>query len=546
MKKNKLFFILSILIFLSIISLVSAIRMPIPGGDDGTWSTILNNFLNVSFNDSGKLENDTVSSFQILNGSILGADISSTTSFSIKGLNATTIYLNDINISTWISNINTTFNIQSLLNSTNIYSTYNSTYAGQAGNLTWNQSFADSLYWAIADGSYNATYAGYVSTYNSTYAAYASNVSRNWTLDTYTNWNTDWLSTYNATYAGKVSFPGFTNLLTDYSFTDNSALWNAYQTSLNTTRNIQRLLNSTSMTFAEVNGSSICINDVCIGAWSAVNSSSASDTNETTRVNFLNTSMLAMNTTLLSMNTTANIQNLLNSTGIYASSTDSNETTRVNFLNTSMLAMNTTLLSINTTANIQSLLNSTNIYSTYNATYHGKVSFPGFTDLLTDYSFTDNSALWDAYATNVSRNWTLDTYNNWNTDWLSTYNATYLAINLTSNIQGLLNYTGIYSTYNASYWNTALDLDTVIGDDEIAEGKIAFGTTCAAGSHYYLNGNDLACETDDYNAAFDSEDEIEAVIFDADNTADLGMGGYNITATDCIKFESGGMICSGV
>jgi len=100
MKKNKLFFILSILIFLSIISLVSAIRMPIPGGDDGTWSTILNNFLNVSFNDSGKLENDTVSSFQILNGSILGADISSTTSFSIKGLNATTIYLNDINIST--------------------------------------------------------------------------------------------------------------------------------------------------------------------------------------------------------------------------------------------------------------------------------------------------------------------------------------------------------------------------------------------------------------------------------------------------------------
>jgi len=48
----------------------------------------------------------------------------------------------------------------------------------------------------------NGTNCGGVSTYNSTYAGYSTNVSRNWTLDTYTNWNTDWLSTYNVTYEG--------------------------------------------------------------------------------------------------------------------------------------------------------------------------------------------------------------------------------------------------------------------------------------------------------------------------------------------------------
>uniref|UniRef100_A0A6M3K3Z9 Uncharacterized protein n=1 Tax=viral metagenome TaxID=1070528 RepID=A0A6M3K3Z9_9ZZZZ len=38
-------------------------------------------------------------------------------------------------------------------------------------------------------------------------------------------------------------------------------------------------------------------------------------------------------------------------------------------------------LSINTTGNIQNLLNSTGIYSTYNATYAAKVSFPGWTNV---------------------------------------------------------------------------------------------------------------------------------------------------------------------
>ena len=45
----------------------------------------------------------------------------------------------------------------------------------------------------------------------------------------------------------------------------------------------------------------------------------------------------------------------------------------------------------------------------------------------------------------------------------------------------------------AAYWNESSDL----ANDEIAEAKIAFSTACAAGNHYYLNGNDLACEADD-------------------------------------------------
>ncbi|KKK86658.1 hypothetical protein LCGC14_2761060, partial [marine sediment metagenome] len=59
-------------------------------------------------------------------------------------------------------------------------------------------------------GIYNFTTTGYFigdgslltgiiaeSTYNATYAAYAYNVSLNYSLLTYTNWNDIWISTYN-------------------------------------------------------------------------------------------------------------------------------------------------------------------------------------------------------------------------------------------------------------------------------------------------------------------------------------------------------------
>lgn len=61
---------------------------------------------------------------------------------------------------------------------------------------------------------------------------------------------------------------------------------------------------------------------------------------------------------------------------------------------------------------------------------------------------------------------------------------------------------------DADWW----DEDGDITADEISEGKIAFSTACAAGNHYYLNGNDLACEADDYNSAFDTTAEVIAAV----------------------------------
>ena len=63
------------------------------------------------------------------------------------------------------------------------------------------------------------------------------------------------------------------------------------------------------------------------------------------------------------------------------------------------------------------------------------------------YLSTYNST-YAGYLNNVSRNWTLDTYNNWNLTWSSTYNETYDAFTL--NVS--LNYTKIvYDAYN-SVW----------------------------------------------------------------------------------------------
>ena len=92
-----------------------------------------------------------------------------------------------------------------------------------------------------------------------------------------------------------------------------------------------------------------------------------------------------------------------------------------------------------------------------------------------------------------------------------------------------------------SYWASGSD----VGANEIAEASVNMTTVCGAGSHLYVSGGNFACESDDYNSAFDTEDEIEAVIFDDDNAANFNISGYNISAVDCIHFDSGGMICSG-
>ena len=96
---------------------------------------------------------------------------------------------------------------------------------------------------------------------------------------------------------------------------------------------------------------------------------------------------------------------------------------------------------------------------------------------------------------------------------------------------------GYYCTYDSA--GTEIDCNT--------QYTVATDTDCT--SQQYLDG-DGNCDTgyldadgtDAYNSAFDTEDEIEAVIFDADNTANLGMGNYNITAIQCLTFQNGAKI----
>ena len=111
--------------------------------------------------------------------------------------------------------INTTANIQQLLNSTGIYN--------NAGNASWNQSFANTLYYSITNpnnyinSSANNSYylstnpSGYFNSsnyysYNATYANYAANVSRNWTLDVWNNWGNSFSgnASWNESYARTI------------------------------------------------------------------------------------------------------------------------------------------------------------------------------------------------------------------------------------------------------------------------------------------------------------------------------------------------------
>jgi len=79
--------------------------------------------------------------------------------------------------------------------------------------------------------------------------------------------------------------------------------------------------------------------------------------------------------------------------------------------------------------------------------------------------------------------------------------------------------------YVANAWDADADIDA----DEISESKINFVTACAAGDYYRLTGNDLECTTPTDTDTNLTEDNVEAYIFDSDNTANLNMSSYNIT-----------------
>lgn len=50
-------------------------RLPSPGGDDGVWGDLLNEFLLTSHDEEGQLEASTVGGVQLQNGAVTGAKI---------------------------------------------------------------------------------------------------------------------------------------------------------------------------------------------------------------------------------------------------------------------------------------------------------------------------------------------------------------------------------------------------------------------------------------------------------------------------------------
>ena len=96
---------------------------------------------------------------------------------------------------------------------------------------------------------------------------------------------------------------------------------------------------------------------------------------------------------------------------------------------------------------------------------------------------------------------------------------------------------GNWTADKSEYWNSSTDLDTVIDTDEITELKIDFNTACAAGSHLYVLGNNLACESDDdttYTAGNSLYlDGTEFNVNDTDINASIEAYGYS-TATGTV------------
>jgi len=93
------------------------------------------------------------------------------------------------------------------------------------------------------------------------------------------------------------------------------------------------------------------------------------------------------------------------------------------------------------------------------------------------------------------------------------------------------------------YWNESSDLD----DDEITEAKIAFSTACGPGNHYYLNGNDLACEADDdttYTA--DAPLNLTGTVFGLIDCADTEIYKFNATSNNWECEADGGAGLSNV
>lgn len=86
-------------------------RLPAPGGDNGTWGVILNDYLSVSLDTGGALKADTVNTSQIADSAVTVAKISGAgTGNSVATLSGGTIPEAQLPTVSRPSNLTSTFN----------------------------------------------------------------------------------------------------------------------------------------------------------------------------------------------------------------------------------------------------------------------------------------------------------------------------------------------------------------------------------------------------------------------------------------------------
>lgn len=134
---------------------------------------------------------------------------------------------------------------------------------------------------------------------------------------------------------------------------------------------------------------------------------------------------------------------------------------------------------------------STTYLSATNLDLSGIVNSGTWNGTIIDEAYLD-STLTNLTVTNLTATTTLDYW-----------------FNNTSGITGL----GVYQiqgTFNATTStidNLTVNTTLTIPNNSVDEADISFSTTCAAGNHYYLNGDNLACEADD-NTTYTAGDNL--------------------------------------
>jgi len=203
--KWAILFLLTFFVILISINLVYASRLPVVGSDNSTWGIILNDYLITLAGPNATLLNQTmvngtniyyssINTTHLIDGTITDEDISDDINLTLgQKITFTFGEIIDNIIDNWIrvtGNLNVTENI---LSSENITADYFFGNGSQligisAGNISWNQSHANTIYseiiWAYnqttpaiayIDAALVASNDSWSSTYNATYDIWAYN-----------------------------------------------------------------------------------------------------------------------------------------------------------------------------------------------------------------------------------------------------------------------------------------------------------------------------------------------------------------------------------